>query len=144
MTHARAFEIVAAYGADTRRWPATERAATFAAIAEDQALALPYADARALDALLDEWAGRDVRSGDPAAAAARVLRPARTWLRFAGGSGMVATVVAAVIFGQPTLLLRRAAPTPQIALAATDMSAPGDAAAFRSLFTPTPDEENTL
>ncbi len=130
-----------AYGADTRRWPAAERAATLAAIADDAVVAAAYAEAQTLDALLDEWAGRDVRGGDAAGAAARVLRPSRRWWRLAaGGSGIAATVAALVFTGLPTLRTISTS-NPVAATAAVPLS---DAATFSAVFHPTPDEEAIL
>ncbi len=116
-----------------------------AAIADDAAVAADHAAAQALDALLDEWAGRGVRTGDPAAAAARVLRPPRTWLRVAGGGSIAAAVALVALLGNP-LAPHRAAPPPRIASATASPPAAhsGDDAAFATLFTPTPDEELTL
>jgi anti-sigma factor RsiW len=53
VTPQRAREIIAAHGAEPRRWPAGERDGVLARIADDPALARPFADARELDDLLD-------------------------------------------------------------------------------------------
>ena len=54
MTTDRVRALLAAYGADTGRWPAAERAAAERLLAEDPALAADLAEARAFDSLLDE------------------------------------------------------------------------------------------
>lgn len=53
VTPERAREIIAAYGAAPQRWPAAEREALIALVAQDAALAQLIAEAQALDALLD-------------------------------------------------------------------------------------------
>jgi|LNFM01.1.fsa_nt_gb hypothetical protein len=87
--------IVAAYGADPRRWPAVERDAALAFAAEAQP---DLADARALDALL-ELAPAPQPASD--VLATRVLHDAAgvsRW-RFAPAMALAACMVAGVLVG---------------------------------------------
>ena len=76
-------ELIDAYGAEPRRWPAAERSAALAFASADATAAVLLRDAAALDALLDAdvaaaataEAGRAVRL----AVAATVDRPASRW-----------------------------------------------------------------
>ena len=83
----RALEIIAAHGADTRRWPDDERGGV-TALAGDARVAAALVEARELDGLLSNWAQAD--AGDfmfDAAAISRAVRPrpaVRHW--FAGGA----------------------------------------------------------
>jgi predicted component of type VI protein secretion system len=56
MNEARFQEILAAYGADPRRWPKAERAAALAYYSQDAAAKPAVRDAEALDALLAGYA----------------------------------------------------------------------------------------
>ncbi|QXQ05798.1 hypothetical protein KX816_16515 [Sphingosinicellaceae bacterium] len=138
---ARAREILDSYGADSARWPGEEREAVIAALRSNPALRTQQAEAAELDAMLGEWARRDVGAGvDAGAAAARVLQPARPWRRWAaGGGGLAAALAAVLLIGTPT-----PAPVP-VATVSTGTAAPLTAAgAFSTLFTTTPDEEDVL
>ena len=56
-THLERFtEMIDAYGAEPRRWPAAERSAALAFASADAAAAALLRDAAALDALLDAFA----------------------------------------------------------------------------------------
>lgn len=87
--------IVAAYGADPRRWPAVERDAALAFAAEAQP---DLADARALDALL-ELAPAPRPASD--VLTTRVLRDAAgvSRRRFAPAMALAACMVAGVLVG---------------------------------------------
>lgn len=90
--------IVASLGADPARWPAADRAALLALAHSNPAVATALADARALDAMLQDWATAPapLASIDAAAIAAlpkqHRLKPAR-W-RPAMLAASVALVVA--------------------------------------------------
>lgn len=150
MNRDRALEIIAAYGGDAVRWPATEAAALLAVADSDDIVAKALADARQLDALLDGWA-HDVAPAqfDLAAitrqpVAAPVRAPAQRWL----AGGLVAAAMAAGIAflapmtpeADPRMEIISAKPAVQLATA--DGEAPGnDADAFATVFTPTVDED---
>ncbi|MGE0045012.1 MAG: hypothetical protein AB7J28_13150 [Hyphomonadaceae bacterium] len=74
--------IVAAYGADARRWPQTERASALAFSQSDGAAAQLLGEARALDAAMDADAGD---AGPSDLLVARIMRaapkPARSIIR---------------------------------------------------------------
>lgn len=150
MTEDRALEIIASCGADSARWPADERAAVLA-LASHPVIAAALADARALDALLGDWARADVVTAPFDAAQltprAAPFVPARRRGWFATGA-MAAAVVAAVVlvpFGNVT----PPADAPQVAMnspqtivpSATVASDPGSDAEFAYVFTPTVDED---
>lgn len=140
---ARAREILDSYGADAARWPADEREAVMATVRGNAGLRAHQAEAARLDAMLGEWAQRDLGVGsDAGAAAARVLRPARPWRRWAaGGGGIAAALVAVMLVVAPT-----PAPVtkPATVVAATAAVPLTQASAFSTLFTTTPDEEDVL
>jgi hypothetical protein len=71
MTPYRVRDLIAAYGADHRRWPEAERSAALALQARMPALRDESGDAAALDAVLDRWTVAAPRL-DPAALAARI------------------------------------------------------------------------
>ena len=120
----RAFEIVAAYGANAARWPDDERAGVLALAAADPELAAARANAAQLDTLLDDWALA------PAVKLAAPV-PVRHWRRLGVGTALAASLAGA-------LLLLPGAPVPIVeAPVVAD-----DAQAFALLFTQTPDEED--
>lgn len=91
--------IVAAYGADPRRWPAVERDAALAFAAEAQP---DIADARALDALLElAPAPRPASDVLTTRVLRRVLRDAAgvSRRRFAPAMALAACMVAGVLVG---------------------------------------------
>jgi hypothetical protein len=62
MTANRVREIIEAYGADPRRWPAEERDAALAMVRADAALAALMQEGVRLDALLDRFAPAPLRA----------------------------------------------------------------------------------
>lgn len=140
---ARAREILDCYGADTARWPVDEREAVVAQVRGSAGLRAVQAEAAQLDAMLGEWARRDLGAGvDAGAAAARVLQPPRTWRRWAAGGGglAVAALAAVMLIGEPGSV-----PVAQVATVPATVAVPlTDAGAFSTLFTTTPDEEDVL
>ncbi len=132
--HDRAAEILAAYGADPARWPDGERATAQAVIAASPELRAAQDAARALDADLAAWAQAPVAGGDAAAAARRALPAPRPYLRWALGTGLAASLAAGLV------LLTPAHPPPP----AKTPVVVDDATAFAQVFTPTPDEEQSL
>ena len=56
VTPKRVREIIAAYGADSARWPAAERTAALAILRDDAELSALLQDARRLDTALDSFA----------------------------------------------------------------------------------------
>lgn len=52
-----ALEIIASHGADPARWPADVRGRLLALATDDAVVAAALAEARALDAMLGDWAG---------------------------------------------------------------------------------------
>ena len=166
MTEDRALEIIAAYGADAMRWPDAERAPLLA-LAAQPGIAAALAEARALDALLGDWARADVAALPFDAGRLAPVRPVaapvrlpvrRRWLAATAVAAAVAAVIALVPIGPMT----PRAVAPQIALNATPsrsrsvsstLSAPssvpsvtasgeaGSDAGFAYVFTPTVDED---
>lgn len=131
----RTAEIIAAYGADSARWPDAERATALGVIALDPDLAAALGEARALDADLAAWARRPVARGDATAMAAMAMRRPRSFIGWAAGTGLAASIAAGIV-----LLMPGHAPIPGPARAvATD-----DATAFAQVFAATPQEEEAL
>ncbi len=142
--HTRAAEIIAAYGADPARWPDAERTTALHVVAASPVLSAALAEARVLDADLTAWAqaplvGVGARAAGNAAAAA--LRRPRPVLRWAMGTGLAASLAAGLLlFGPAHRLAPSTAPVTVAAAPATN----DDATAFAQVFTPTPDEEQSL
>ena len=146
MTEDRALEIIAAYGADPARWPAEDRAAVLA-LAGKPAVAAALTDARALDALLGDWATAPV-AGVPFDAT-RLTSPVaprrRGWI---AAAALAAAAAAAVIFG-PTRTVTPTPAAPQIAMNTPQTAMPSamvsgedsSDAGFAYVFTPTVDED---
>jgi hypothetical protein len=135
---ARVREILASHGGRNDRWPEREREAMLAALRGDAALRSEREAELRLDALLDEWAGRDLgRGADPRRAAVLALRTPPRWLRWAGGGSIAAAVAAAMLVAPQT-------PEPAARIAAAPSRTITDEGAFVSLFTTTPDEEDVI
>lgn len=157
MTPERALEIIAAYGADSARWPDEARRALPALAARDAEVAAALVAAADLDGLLGGWA-QAVAPGDFDLAAIAALpqeRPAATrngpWPRRWIGGGALAAAVAAglvILAPMPTTsdpAVATLSPTTSVPSATADGNAGGsDAEAFASVFTPTPDEEELI
>jgi len=110
MTAERFFALVAAYGADRRRWPEGERAAAEAFAADRVDIARPALDqADAIDALLHgsptpqvSMALRDRVLAAAASAGGRAGRTGRLWidrLALAFGAGWAVATCAGVVAG---------------------------------------------
>lgn len=110
MTSERFLALVAAYGADARRWPEAERAAAAAfAAAEPHAAAPALVEADAADALLHasravhpSMALRDRVIASAAEAGLRARREGRRWLdrlALALGAGWAAAACAGMVAG---------------------------------------------
>jgi hypothetical protein len=111
MNQDRLKELIAAYGADHRRWPEPERAAALELLRQLPALRVEVDRMAALDATLDRWTNPSLRI-DATALAARVSatpqrRPAaRTAFRFRwpvfawpNAAGLAAAAVAGFLVG---------------------------------------------
>ncbi len=140
--HTRAAEIIAAYGADPARWPDAERATALHVIAASPVLTAAQDAARTLDADLVRWAQAPLAGGIPAnaaaTAAAAAMRRPRPFLRWAAGTGIAASLAAGLVLFAPA---HRLAPSTAPAAVAVPVD---DATAFAQVFTPTPDEEQSL
>ena len=154
MTPERALEIIDAYGADSRRWPAEEREALTLLAMADPVVAAALAEARGFDTLLKGWAS-DVAPASPIDAEAlipRVATPARRtgWLL---GAAMAAALTGLLV----TTPWNRAPQGPAVTIAANDIpnvspvpSATGESEAlaetevFATVFTPTADEDQLI
>jgi len=144
----RAFEILAAYGADAARWPATERDGCAELIAVTPALQAECAGAAVLDASLAVWARasvRDERDAADAVARACAALPAsaplrRAWLPWVGGA--LAAASATMLYLAPGRNV--ALPAPAAHPVAAIVQSQADSELFRATFTPTPDEEDVL
>lgn len=153
VTEDRAFEILAAYGADAARWPDAEHAGLTAAIVTSPALQSALAAAQASDsaifAILPDWASvaPDTAASAKLAAAARASTP--HWGRWLGG-GFAAAIAASLIAIVPLPMPRTVAPeqqgtpTTEITNAAADADQISDAEAYAMLFTLTPQEESLI
>lgn len=143
--HTRAAEIIAAYGADPARWPEAERTTALDVIAASPVLTAALAEARVLDGDLTAWAQAPVAPGDAAVAAAAAARIAlhrpRPFVRWAMGTGLAASLAAGLVLLAPAQRLTPST-APQVAAAVPSTAA--DATAFAQVFTPTPDEDQTL
>jgi hypothetical protein len=114
MTEERFLTLAAAYGADPRRWPHSERAAAMAFADANPAVARPWLTAeRLLDEALDRYEVAAPASAlrDRVVAAARRAASRRTWRWLVGaGLGMglassaVAGAVAGYTLGRPEIL----------------------------------------
>lgn len=143
MTVENALAIIAAYGADARRWPVAERAGVEALVATDAQVAAAVAEAAMLDDVITGWA-RDVA---PAHFDAARLMPARSGVGrwFAGGAVAAGLALALVLGGRGADPAATAAGTDVVvASAATEGEASSDAESFALLFTPTSDEEDVI
>lgn len=110
MTSERFLALVAAYGADARRWPEAERAAAQAfSAAEADAVAPALAEADAADALLHasrvahpSMALRDRVIASAAGAGLKARREGRRWLdrlAITMGAGWAAAACAGIVAG---------------------------------------------
>ena len=110
MTSERFLALVAAWGADARRWPEAERAAAQAFAAAEPAIARPaLAEADAADALLHasrvappSMALRDRVIASAAGAGLKARREGRRWLdrlALALGAGWAAAACAGIVAG---------------------------------------------
>lgn len=110
MTSERFFALIAAYGADARRWPVSERAAAQAfAAAEPATVRAALAEADAVDALLHlsraaqpSMALRDRVIASAAEAGLKARREGRRWLdrlALALGAGWTVAACAGVAAG---------------------------------------------
>lgn len=150
MTEDHALEIIAALGADPARWPGDAQADVLA-LAGRPAIAAALADARALDALLGDWATADVVAApyDAARLTPRVHPAApsrrRGWLAV----GALAAAVAAAVLLTPVATIAPEPAATQVALNSPQMTVPsamvssdgGSDAGFAYVFTPTVDED---
>jgi hypothetical protein len=151
VTRDRALEIIAAYGADVARWPATEAAALLALADADARVASALADARQFDALLADWAATSVSAEIDLAAITRLpaetLVPARRWL---AGGFLAAAIAAGIAFLAPVTPaadpgLATVSTQTAVQLAAAEGDAFGsDADVFATVFTPTVDEDDLI
>lgn len=158
MTEDRALEIIASYGADPARWPADERAAVLA-LTGRPAVAAALADARALDALLGDWATADVVAAPfdaaqltpraaPVVPAPIVPARRRGWL----AAGAMAAAVAAAVVLTPMAGVTPQPDAPQVAMNSSQTTVPsatvasdtGSDAEFAYVFTPTVDEDAVI
>jgi hypothetical protein len=160
VTPERALDIIAAYGGDSRRWPADEREAVTLLAISDPAVAAALAEARQLDALLGNWAG-DVAPRAPFEAAALipapavVAAPARQSRAGWWVGGAIAAALTGLIVQAPWTA--NAPLPPPVEVAANDIAnvSPAPSAAgesevladdevFAAVFTPTADEDQLI
>jgi len=108
ITQGRLLEIIAAYGADPRRWPEAERSEAEALLARSEPARAALAEARALDGLLDglpalapEIAASTLAARAIAAGQRPLARPARGgWLWLApSAAGLAAAALAGFFIG---------------------------------------------
>jgi hypothetical protein len=155
MDRTRVLEIIAAYGADATRWPAAEREAAQALIAQDAELRAEFEAAAALDAELMTWAMAPVPADDLAATAAADAaiaqgRSQRRWWPAAALGGSIAASLLAAVLILPTPSSDPSPPAAQVAQMAPT-TAPiqtaevaQDVQVWASVFTLTPEEESLI
>lgn len=143
--------ILASHGADPARWPAENRAALLALAASDAMVAAALAEARALDALLGDWASAPVPIKGVDAAAITALpqqgpaRRATGWRPAAMAASLALVMAVGGWLGMADQFT--AQPQTEIASAALPSAAAeaGDAdLAFAYVFTPTAAEEDLI
>ncbi len=145
MTNEQALAIIAAYGADVRRWPAAEAGDVLACMAADPVVAAAHAEAGALDALLADWAGTAVPLlplDGAALVPAAVVVPARPLRRWLAGGALAAAGAAALVLmlPMPAAMPAGSKAAPLVAAA----TAGSDAEGFAQIFTPTVDEDELI
>lgn len=157
MTPERALEIIAAWGGDSRRWPADEREAVTLLTIANPVVAAAAAEARQLDALLGDWAGDVVPMAPldaatlipaPAGAAPAVRRPRAGWWL---GGAMAAALTGLIVqapwnAGAPPVEIAAnniadVSPAPS---AAGESEVLADDEVFAAVFTPTADEDQLI
>jgi ferric-dicitrate binding protein FerR (iron transport regulator) len=143
-----ALQIIESHGGDPLRWPEADRAALLALAAVDAGVGKALAEARALDAMLCDWAGDVAPATFDLAAITRTPQeraaPPRRWM--AGGA--LAAAIAAVVVMTP-MGSKVSTPSPVPSATATIEGSGGevtrsDAEAFAEVFTPTADEEDLI
>lgn len=153
MNSERALEIIAAYGADSARWPDAERAEALALTADDPHIAAALADAHGLDGLLGAWAqGAAPWDADIAAitGARRVTGGRFQVSRWVAGGALAAAVAAGILVLAPvqpvtTPVQQIVSTNTPVLLATAEGSGSGsDAEAFATVFTPTVDEDELI
>lgn len=157
MTRERALDIIAAYGGDSARWPADERAAVLAM--RDGAVTAAIAEARGLDGMLDDWALGEVAATLDFAAMTAGAQESRAMVRmperkgpwpsrWLAGGALAASVAAVVVMMGPVRNVPGTATVSTISsvqsATAKSGAAVSDAEAFASVFTPTVDEEELI
>lgn len=139
-----ALQLIESHGGNPLRWPDADRAAVLALAEVDARVATALAEAQALDAMLDEWAG-DVApaSFDLTAIARTPLEPIERPRRWLAGGALAAAVIAGLLVLAPT---NSPQSPPSSVPSATASSEAGisDAEAFAVVFTPTADEEDLI
>jgi ferric-dicitrate binding protein FerR (iron transport regulator) len=149
-----ALQIIESHGGDALRWPEADRASLLALAAVDASVGAALAEARALDALLTDWAGNAAPASFDLAAITRtpqeqVARP-RRWL--AGGALGAAAAAALIVLAPMAGNISTPAAVPSAV--ASNQGIGGevigsdgstvDAEAFAEVFTPTADEEDLI
>jgi hypothetical protein len=152
VTRDEALSLISAHGAAPARWPATARAAVLALAAEDAVVGAALAEARALDALIGEWASPvparqfEVAALIPQPAQVRSVGRSGTGRLWIGGGALAASVVAALLLALPAQ--QPVIPAPQLASNQVSLgSASGQGESmddFALIFTPTADEEDLI
>jgi hypothetical protein len=157
VTPERALEIIDAFGADSRRWPAEEREALTLLAMADPAVAAALAEARGFDTLLKGWA-TDVAPAAPIDAGTLIPAPVRAATPSRGASWWLGGAIAAALTGLLVTTPWSQAPQgPAVTIAANDIpnvspvpSATGESEAlaetevFATVFTPTADEDQLI
>jgi hypothetical protein len=152
LTPAEACDLIAAYGGDVARWPDDRRAELLALAASDAGVAAMLADARALDAALNDWA--DDRLVVPAAIdVAAIVRlpqqhggaqPAPRWrpALLAASLALVLAVGGWLGLSRPVDQPAEIAAAPPLSAGAADGA--GADPAFAYVFSPTATEEDLI
>lgn len=145
MSPNRVAEILATFGANSARWPEAERADCLVLIDRLPSLSYDRRMAAALDVGLVGWAREAVATKDGATdrAVARALAALPAPTRARPLAWMAGALAASVAAGLAFVTLRPTTPDP-IAMPAPITQAQADSAQFRTVFTPTPDEEDVL
>jgi hypothetical protein len=149
VTPETALAIIDSHGADPARWPEADRPALLALAATDARVGAALAEARALDAMLGDWAGEVAPATFDLAAITRLpqeqLARPRRWL--AGGALAAAAAAALIVLAPMAGNVSTPAAVPSAM--ASNQGVGGevigsDAEAFAEVFTPTADEEDLI
>jgi hypothetical protein len=144
-----ALQIIESNGGNPARWPEADRVAVLALAEVDAGVGRALAEARAIDAMLHDWASDVAPAQFDLAAIARAPQekpaPPRRWL--ARGALAAAAAAAIIVLAPMAGNFSTPATVPSATVIATGAGSEAigsDAEAFAEVFTPTADEEDLI